>query len=86
MVKLVNAVTDAYMEEVVNADNNRRKERLAKLKEILSGLTEKISDRRATLTKLAERAGGTTGDVVAEAWILQQELRDVAREALRVES
>ena len=32
VVKLVNAVTDAYLEEVVNADKRRREQRLAKLR------------------------------------------------------
>ena len=59
MVKLVNAVTDAYMEEVVNEDNNRRKERLGKLKKILDELTEKMSNARRASKKLAERAGSS---------------------------
>ena len=57
VVRLVNAVTDSYLEEVVNADTNRRRQRLAQLKEILSGLTEKISSHKRNLEVLAERAG-----------------------------
>ena len=57
VVKLVNAVTDAYMEEVVNADNNRRKRRLAELKEILNELTGE-DERTSGKPQGAGGAGG----------------------------
>jgi hypothetical protein len=64
VVKLVNAVTDAYLEEVVNADKRRREQRLAKLKELSLTLTEKVSQHQRNLKVLAERAGSNDGQTV----------------------
>jgi hypothetical protein len=64
VVKLVNAVTDAYMEEVVNADKRRREHRLAKLKELSLTLAEKMSKHRRNMDVLAERAGSNDRQAV----------------------
>ncbi len=86
-VKLVNAVTDAYLEEVVNADKNRRKQRLNHLQVILRKTKEDMRVHQENLKALAERAGLEGNDSVTlslRRQMLLRELSNGARESLRV--
>ena len=64
VVKLVNAVTGAYLEEVVNGENNRRKKRLDDLKKTWGELSEKMSLHKKNVGELAERAGSNDRETV----------------------
>lgn len=65
IVKLVNAVVDAYMNEVVNVEHNRRLDRFATLKKVYSDYQESLKSRRDTLEKLAESAGSNDKETLA---------------------
>ena len=55
---LVNAVKKAYMEEVVDMDNNRRRARRDKLKKIHQTYQELLKERWETLSKFTETMRG----------------------------
>lgn len=54
LAKIVNAVVDAFLEEIVNKERNDRQDRLRKLEEFNSEITEELRTKRAALRKLAE--------------------------------
>ena len=54
LAAIVNAVTDAYIEEVVNSERNRRLERKNNLERIHREIEDKLRSKRNTMRKLAE--------------------------------
>ena len=60
LAQLVNAVTNAYLEEVVNDEQNKRREKQASLEKIHRELNERIRSKENQLKKLAESL--STGD------------------------
>jgi succinoglycan biosynthesis transport protein ExoP len=62
---LVNAVKNAYVEEVVNLDAKRRAERHAKLKKLKETYTELLDERRDRLKKNAENLGSDNRETLA---------------------
>lgn len=60
LIAIVNAVTQAYLKEVVDAERTRRTGRMAELEDIYIKSGEKLRLKRETLKKLAEDLG--TGD------------------------
>jgi DNA repair exonuclease SbcCD ATPase subunit len=69
--RVVNAIQNAYMDEVVNVRQRERQDRLDQLKKSLQTNSELITTRRETIRKLAAEAGrgqpisGPIGDAVA---------------------
>src|SRR5438876_5799581 len=59
LVTLVNAVTQSYLQEVVNVDRKQRSDRLAELDDIYTKSKEKLRAKRETLKKRAEEVGGS---------------------------
>jgi capsular exopolysaccharide synthesis family protein len=59
LVTLVNAVTQAYLTEVVNVDRKGRSDRLAELDDIYTKSREKLRIKRETLKKRAEEVGSS---------------------------
>jgi polysaccharide biosynthesis transport protein len=59
LVTLVNAVTQVYLQEVVNAERKQRSDRLAELDDIYNKAREKLRVKRDTIRKRAEEAGGS---------------------------
>jgi hypothetical protein len=57
MCVLVDAVTQAYLDEIVDKENKRRRDRLEQLREIAARFEKKIKDIRASLRKLQEEVG-----------------------------
>jgi len=78
---LVNAVIDAYLNEVVQADRSRRLERLNGLERVYNDALEKGRAMRADLKRLAESIG--SGD--AQALTLKQQMAIQHYAALRKE-
>lgn len=62
---LVNAVTEAYLSEVVNVEHNRRKLRLDRLKKIHADRKKDLESRRELLKKQAEQAGSNHQETLA---------------------
>ena len=98
---LANAVTDAYLQEIVDAERTERLGRFNKLKEIYAKYQDTLQDKRETLRRLAETAGSTDKDTLAfkhqfaierhgaaqrELMQYQTELRRVAVEAKVLEA
>ena len=67
---LVNAVVDAYLEEVVNVELKQRRERLVELDRIYTDKESELRRKRTELRQLAERLG--TGD--SQTLTLKQQL------------
>jgi polysaccharide biosynthesis transport protein len=59
LVTLVNAVTQVYLQEVVNAERKQRSDRLAELDDIYNKSREKLRLKRDTMRKRADEAGGS---------------------------
>ena len=57
LVIVVNAVTDAYLQEIVNKEQVQQQARADRLKQIYSQYEENLRGRRKTLRELAESAG-----------------------------
>jgi succinoglycan biosynthesis transport protein ExoP len=83
VVKLINAVTDAYLNEVVNVERNRRMERHSKLRELYADYTKSLNNRRETLRKLAEAAGSNDKETLAFKQQLAIERHAAAENELR---
>jgi succinoglycan biosynthesis transport protein ExoP len=59
LVTLINAVTQAYLQEVVNVDRKQRSDRLAELDDIYTKSKDKLRIKRDTLKKRAEEVGSS---------------------------
>jgi capsular exopolysaccharide synthesis family protein len=59
LVTLINAVTQAYLQEIVNVERKRRSDRLAELDDIYTKSKEKLRLKRETLKKRAEEVGSS---------------------------
>jgi capsular exopolysaccharide synthesis family protein len=59
LVTLVNAVTQVYLQEVVNAERKQRSDRLAELDDYYSKAKEKVRIKTDTMRKRADEAGGS---------------------------
>jgi polysaccharide biosynthesis transport protein len=62
---LANAVTDAYFQEVVEAERDERRARFEQLKDLYAKYQVTLQDKRSTLRKLAEAAGSADKDTLA---------------------
>jgi capsular exopolysaccharide synthesis family protein len=62
---LVNAITNAYLEEIVNKEHNKRLARLDQLKAIHSKIEDGMRNKREALKQLAVAVGGGDKDVLA---------------------
>ena len=65
VVAIVNAVGEAYLEEVLTKDHSDRSANSSKLKELLDEYTERLTKRRAELKKLAEKIGSDDKQTLA---------------------
>lgn len=65
IAKLVMAVTQAYMDGVVNRERNERNAAMEKLKGVLQRYEERSKNNRTNLRKLQEAAGGIDQDNMA---------------------
>ena len=65
LAPLVNAVADAYMEEIVTKEYNERRARSERMKEFLDSYQESLSEKRARRRKLAESVGSDNRQTLA---------------------
>jgi capsular exopolysaccharide synthesis family protein len=87
LAALVNAVKDAYMEEVVNAEHKRRMSRFDKLRKLKEKYQDQMKVRRQELRKLAESAGTDDRQALAlKQQFATEHLASVKRELLEIES
>ncbi len=59
LAALVNAITNAYLDEVVNEEHKRRRERLADLQKIHREMEEELRQKYAALKRLVESLNGS---------------------------
>lgn len=77
LATLVNAVTDAYLNEVVNVDYNSRLDRLEKLRSMWKTFKDEVLKKRANLRRLAESTG-PAGKVAATGQKLVEDERQAS--------
>ena len=61
LILLLNAIVDAYLDEVLNNEQRGRLERLQKMKDISSKYEENLRTKRKTYKEFAELAGQIPG-------------------------
>jgi capsular exopolysaccharide synthesis family protein len=84
---LVNAVKNAYLEEVVNVDHKRRSERLDMLRKLKDSYANTILIHRQDLKKLAEQAGSDDRQTLAlKQQFAMEHLDHVKKELLEIQS
>jgi Mrp family chromosome partitioning ATPase/uncharacterized protein involved in exopolysaccharide biosynthesis len=87
LAMIVNAVTEAYLREVVDAELGKRGDRQKMLKENWNRYQERLKDRRAELKRLGELAGANDRQALASVHQSGQERLSRAEEELvRIQS
>jgi capsular exopolysaccharide synthesis family protein len=85
IAKLVNAVTEAYIREVVNVEHNGRLDRYARLKDAFNDYMEKLKEKRRKLEDLSLAAGSNNKMTLAVKHQMQlTHHQDVRHELSRV--
>jgi hypothetical protein len=84
LVTLVDAITEAYLTEIVNKEQIERLRRLDQLKDVLTRQERGLREKRKMLRNLAENAGTPERSAPAEQALLQK-LTDCQRELRRVQ-
>jgi hypothetical protein len=84
---LVGAVVDAYMNEVVDADRHRQRERMNDLDRLFTEKETEMRSRRTELKQLAEQLGtGDTGALLLKQQIALQSCAEARSELARIRS
>ncbi len=84
---LVEQVTHAYLEEIVNKEGNSKRERMDKLKEISDRYEDTLRRKRRTVRELSEAVG--TGDphtLALKQRFAQEQLASSQKELLQIDS
>jgi capsular exopolysaccharide synthesis family protein len=76
---LINAVTQAYLDEVVNDEDTARRARHEKLKEIYTKFQVRLEEKRKDLKKLADQLGSSDRETVQFAQEIALERREIAK-------
>jgi capsular exopolysaccharide synthesis family protein len=92
-VKIVNAVVDAFMDEVVLNERNDRLQRLDSLEKVSSEKGQEVRTKRSELKKLAEALGTSDSDsltvaqqnALAQFGVMQNKLSEVQFELMQAE-
>lgn len=82
LATLVNAVTDAYLNEVVNVDYNARLDRLEKLRTFWKTFKDELLKKRANLRRLAGSVGPAAPAVVSARKQAEEDRQASVRSAL----
>jgi capsular exopolysaccharide synthesis family protein len=84
---LVGAVVDAYMNEVVDAEGNRQRDRMKDLDRLFTEKETEMRSRRTELKQLAEAVGtGDTGALLLKQQIALQSYAEARNELVRIRS
>jgi capsular exopolysaccharide synthesis family protein len=94
LAALVNAITDAYMEEVVNVELNRRTQRYDMLKELNAKKVKTLQGQRERVRSLAESLGSSNQQAIVLAQqltaenqaLLDKEVLEIRSEKRRTEA
>jgi capsular exopolysaccharide synthesis family protein len=87
LVQLVNAVREAYIQEVVDKEYNERRDRLEQLKKLYAEYEGGLRDKRRTLRELAESVGSRDTQTLAHKQQLALDrLAMTQKELIQVES
>jgi capsular exopolysaccharide synthesis family protein len=65
-VAIVNAVTQAFIQEVINVERKKRGDRLTELDDVYMKLKEKIRAKRETLRRLADQVGTSDSQAMTQ--------------------
>lgn len=82
LATLVNAVTDAYVDEVVNVDANQRRKRYEALQEIYQKYQLRLQEKRKELKALADQVGANNEVTMELTQELAIERRELAKQEL----
>jgi hypothetical protein len=87
LAKLLDAVTKAYLSEIVNKERDRRNARLVLVEKTYILIEEQLLNRRTTLKRLQEVSDRTGAELpkAVEEQLLVQKLMDLARELRRLQ-
>ena len=66
LVMLVDAVTQAYLQEVVNLERKKRQEQLDELEDVYRNAKKKLREKRDTLLRLADRLGTSDSQALTQ--------------------
>jgi succinoglycan biosynthesis transport protein ExoP len=66
LIVLVDAVTQAYLQEVVNLEHKKRKEQLDELEDIYLAAKKKLREKRDALLRLADRLGTSDSQALTQ--------------------
>ena len=66
LVTLVNAVTQAYLLEVVNLERKKRQEQLDELEDVYRNAKKKLREKRDALLRLADRLGTSDSQALTQ--------------------
>ncbi len=83
LARIVNAVRDAYLSEVVDVEKEQRKTRHEELKKIYDDYQKKLAEQRATLESLAKSLGSSDAAVIKTTHELALERRFLAERELQ---
>jgi polysaccharide biosynthesis transport protein len=78
---LAKAIQDAYMDEIVYADNQARVNRVAELEKVYANAVNTLKTKKKALDKLAESLGGDPSSWVAKQLELQSAIREAQTQA-----
>ena len=85
--RLVNAVTRAFMDEIVNRESRLRKSRLDTLKKLSKTYTEMMKAKRENIRKLAQQAGSDDRQtLVLQKQFAMEHLASLRKELSEIES
>ena len=86
LVTLVNAITQSYLQEIVNAERKRRSDRLIDLDDIYIKSNEKLRRRRDEWRTTAERLGSSNSMALTQKQVnLLSEFADVKKQLTQVQ-
>lgn len=87
LAAIINAVTEAYLDEIVAKDHNERLATSSQLKDLLGQYNEKLTRQRSTLKKLAESVGSDDKQTLAmKQQLAATQLSQEKNELMRVQT
>src|SRR5262245_33790779 len=84
LVKLVNAVTDTYLNEVVAAERSNREQRVAQLENVFHDIEDKSRTKRQQLHRLEQQFGIQESVVALNQKVAASEVAEIRKELRQV--
>ena len=87
IIKLVNAVTDSYLYEVVNREHDQKLARFSQLKDLVADYREDLKRRREANRTLAQNAGSNDSQTLAfKQQLLLDQMSQTNRQLIEVQA